>query len=392
MSPSPVIEPSSSDAPPRLVAPRVAGASTYRPAHPLVQIVLARTREFYREPETIFWVYGFPVLMVLALGIAFRNQPRTTVVVAVEAGARAELLREALAGSHSSLPQGSEADVKVRVLEAEEARRQLRAGKVSLVIPSDAAFTVDNASATAAVSYLWDPTRPESALARREVDDRLQRHAGRNDPLATRDRRFDEPGSRYIDFLVPGLIGGSLMGGGLWGVGFVIVDMRVRNLLKRFITTPMRRSHFLAGLMISRFLFAVAEVLLMLLVAWLAFGVVNLGSWWAVAVFAFLGAWMFAGLGLLVASRAKTIETASGVINLAMMPMYLLSGIFFSSERFPQVVQPLIKLLPLTPLIDGLRRVMLEGAPLAELQQQLLLLLAWSVVSFWGALKLFRWS
>ena len=175
----------------------------------------------------------------------------------------------------------------------------------------------------------------------------------------------DAPGSRYIDFLVPGLLGMSLMGGGLWGVGFVTVDMRRRNLLKRFLATPMRKSHFLAGLMVSRMLFMVPEVIILLVFARYAFGVVIHGSLFTVVFFILLGALMFSGIGLLVASRATTVEMVSGLMNLVMVPMWIFSGIFFSSERFPEVIQPLIRLLPLTPLIDALRAVMLEGAPLA---------------------------
>ncbi len=157
------------------------------------------------------------------------------------------------------------------------------------------------------------------------------------------------------------------MGGGLWGVGFVTVDMRVRKLLKRFLATPMKKTDFLLGIMISRMLFMVPEVLALLVFARYAFGVVNHGSLLAVTFLILLGAVMFSGIGLLVASRAKTIEAVSGMMNLVMVPMWIFSGIFFSSERFPDAVQPLIQALPLTPLISSLRAVMLEGKSLSEL-------------------------
>ena len=171
----------------------------------------------------------------------------------------------------------------------------------------------------------------------------------------SRREAMQEPGGRYIDFLVPGLLGMSLMGGGLWGVGFVTVDMRIRKVLKRFLATPMRKSDFLVGILISRLLFLVPEVLVLLLFARLAFGVVIQGSLLAVVVLILLGALTFAGIGLLVASRARTLEAVSGLMNLVMLPMWVLSGIFFSSERFPEAMQPFIKALPLTPLIDALR-------------------------------------
>lgn len=386
------------------------------PTHPLWQIVLSRTREFYREPETIFWVYGFPVLMALALGIAFRNQPIETVAVAVVEGPLAQTAAQALLAAgpadasvvSDNVESGSvESDrsaaggavgamrrYEVTIVDQTEARRLLRIGKVALVArpaaddkPGDAA-----SNELRDVEYTYDPTRPESVLARSAVDDVLQRAAGRSDVVAGRDALVEEPGARYIDFLIPGLIGAGLMGGGLWGVGFVVVDMRVRNLLKRFITTPMKKSHFLAGLMLSRFAFQVTEILVMLLFAWLAFSVVMPRDWLAFLLLVALGGWTFCGIGLLVATRARTLESASGWMNLVMLPMYVLSGIFFSSERFPETVQPLIRLLPLTALIDALRAVMLEGAGLWGLGAELAVLAAWSLASFLLALKLFRWS
>lgn len=377
------------------------------PTHPLWQIVLSRTREFYREPETIFWVYGFPVLMALALGVAFRNQPVETVAVAVVAGPQAPALTAALenASSHDNAAEGQAPQqgqlrrYEVTTAELEEARRLLRIGKVALIVAAPGkANDVEPAAADASpalgqqVEFIFDPTRPESVLARGAVDDALQRAAGRVDPIAGVDTKVEEPGARYIDFLVPGLIGAGLMGGGLWGVGFVVVDMRVRNLLKRFITTPMKKSHFLAGLILSRFSFQITEILVMLLFAWLAFGVVMPRDWLAFLTLVALGGWTFCGIGLLVATRARTLESASGWMNLVMLPMYVLSGIFFSSQRFPEAVQPLIRLLPLTALIDALRAVMLEGVGLAGLGAELLVLVAWSVGSFWLALRLFRWS
>jgi ABC-type multidrug transport system permease subunit len=201
-----------------------------------------------------------------------------------------------------------------------------------------------------------------------------------------------EPGGRYIDFLVPGMLGMSLMGGGMWGVGFVTVDMRIRKLLKRFLATPMKKSHFLCGIMLSRLVFMIPEVLFLLVFARLAFGVVIHGSVLSVVLLILLGAGAFAGLGLLVASRARTLEAVSGLMNLAMLPMWVLSGIFFSRERFPDAMQPLISALPLTPLIDSLRAVMLEGVSITALTTSVVSLLAWGLGSFVLALWWFRWS
>jgi ABC-type multidrug transport system permease subunit len=348
--------------------------------HPLWQLVLARLREFYREPEAIFWVYGFPVLIVVALGIAFRNKPVERNTVDIQDGAAdatVESVRAALTGDKRYV-------YVVHTNDEATCRLRLRTGKTDLVVvpaPSGRGY-----------EYVFDPTRPEGALARSRVDDTLQRAADRKEPLPTADREITEPGGRYIDFLIPGLLGMSLMGGGLWGVGFAIVDMRIRKVLKRLLATPMRKADFLGALLISRLLFLVPEVLVLLLFAWAAFGVVIRGSLLALAVIILLGSLAFCGIGLLVASRARTLEAVSGLMNLVMLPMWILSGIFFTSERFPEVAQPFIQALPLTPLINALRNVSLEGATLASQWQPLAILAAWGAGSFLLALRWFRWN
>jgi ABC-2 type transport system permease protein len=346
---------------------------------PLGQLILARLREFYREPEAIFWVYGFPILIALALGFAFRNKPVEHITVLVQEVPGAEARTDAVVDALKP-------DKRYDVTRADEAtcRLGLRTGKTDLVVVPT--------SSDKGCEYVYDPTRPEGVLARGKVDDTLQRAGGRKDVLLIVDQELTEPGGRYIDFLIPGLLGMSLMGGGLWGVGFATVDLRIRKVLKRFLATPMRKTHFLAAMIISRLFLLVPEVLVVLIFARLAFGVVVQGSLLAVGVLLFLGALTFAGIGLLVACRAQTLETVSGLMNLVMLPMWVLSGIFFSPERFPAAAQPFIKALPLTPLIDALRNVSLEGASLASQWVQVVTLAAWAAGSFLLALRFFRWN
>jgi ABC-2 type transport system permease protein len=270
----------------------------------------------------------------------------------------------------------------VEVHDAQRSRERLRTGKTDVVV----------SQSTNGYTFHYDQAKPTSVLARNTVNDALQRSAGRVDAKGTEDVIIKEPGGRYIDFLVPGLLGMSLMGGGMWGVGFVTVDMRIRKLLKRFLATPMKRSHFLIAIMLSRMLFMVPEVLILLVFARVVFGVVIYGNLLALTGLILLGALMFSGIGLLMASRAQTVETISGLMNLVMLPMWITSGIFFSVDRFPDVVQPYLRLLPLTPLIDAMRSVMLEGARLSSLGWEMGSMVIWSVVSFTLALKFFRWG
>jgi ABC-type multidrug transport system permease subunit len=229
-------------------------------------------------------------------------------------------------------------------------------------------------------------------LARSQVDDALQNAAGRATAMKADATASSEPGARYIDFLIPGLLGMNLMNSGMWGVGFAVVDMRQRKLLKRFVASPMRRTDFLLALGSSRLLLMIIEVGLLLGFGALAFHMKIEGSLLAILFVAALGAIAFGGVGLLTASRAQKIESVSGLINLVMMPMWIFSGVFFSYERFPQVIQPVIRALPLTALNDALRAIILQGASLISQRIPLAVMAVWGALSFVLALKWFRWS
>ena len=344
--------------------------------HPFLSLIAARVREFRREPTAIFWVYVFPLILVVALGVAFRNKPVGGWAAAVPQGARAADVQQTLERADR---------FRVWVGSEQECRARLRTGRADLVV-------IPDATPSGGYAYYFDPTQANSVLARHVADELLQQAAARQDAIAVHDHPLTEPGGRYIDFLIPGLLGMGVLGGGMWGVGFAIVDMRLRKLLKRYLATPMKRSHFLAAVMASRLLFTVPEVLTVLVCARLFFGVTSQGGYGALGVLILLGAFQFSGIGLLVASRAQTIETVSGLMNAVMLPMWIGSGIFFSTDRFPEAVQPLLSLLPLTPLIQALRSVMLEGASLLALGPQLALILAWGSVTFALALRWFRWN
>ncbi len=346
-----------------------------RPRSALVELTVQRTKEFLREPEAIFWVFAFPLLMAVALGLAFREKPPERIPVAVVEGPRAREIESVLSRSPALLP---------RVLAPDAARQALRTGKVSLA--------VEAAEGGVPLTLRSDPTRPDARAARLEVIDALERAAGRRDLVPATDVAMTEKGSRYIDFLIPGLVGMNLMGTGMWGVGFAIVNARTRKLLKRLLATPMRKRDYLLAQVLFRLAFVVIEVACLVGFGWLAFGVGVHGSLGALAAVAVTGGLTFSGLGLLVASRARTIEAVSGLMNVVMLPMWLLSGTFFSSERFPEALQPAIKALPLTALNDGLRLVMNEGRPLVDALPQLVVMLGWGLVSFAVALRIFRWS
>jgi len=341
---------------------------------PLWQLTRLRMISFLREPEAVFWVFAFPVLMALALGIAFRSSgpPRSRIGVVDGPGAAAVIA--ALQAAR---------DLEVIRVASGDAEAALRRGRIAVLVrPGDPGAPV----------LTFDPTRAETRLAQLATVEALEHAAGRRDVVgATLDTRV-RAGSRYIDFLIPGLIGLNLLGTGMWGIGFPIATARQQKLLKRMLATPMRRSDYLLSHMLARLVWLVMEVVAVLGFGMLAFGVQVRGSWLAFALVNLLGAVTFSALGLLVASRARTIEAVSGLMNVTMMPMWLLSGSFFSADRFPTAMQWLVQALPLTAVNNALRAIMSEGAGLLTVATPLGIIVAWGVASFFAALALFRWE
>src|SRR5262252_10540992 len=333
-------------------------------ATPLWQLTRVRMFGFLREPEAVFWVFAFPVLMALALGIAFRSSgpPRSRIGVVDGPGAAAVIT--ALQASP---------DLEVIRVAAGDAEAALRRGRVAVLVrPADPGPPV----------LTFDPTRAETRLAQLATVEALEHAAGRRDVVGARLDTRVRPGSRYIDFLIPGLLGLNLLGTGMWGIGFPVANARQLKLLKRMVATPMRRRDYLLAMVLARIVWLALEVTAIVVFGRYAFGVLMRGSWLGFLLVTVVGALTFSALGLLVASRARTIEAVSGLMNVAMMPMWLLSGSFFSADRFPQIMQPLIRALPLTASNDAFRALMNEGASLGAVLPQLFVLIAWGVVSF----------
>jgi ABC-2 type transport system permease protein len=352
-------------------SPQAGTMANVRP-NPLVELTLSRFREFVREPEAVFWVFAFPVIMTCALGIAFRSRGAEPVIAGVVEQAGADQIAAALE------QQGG---FTIRRIPAAEVEQAVRDGRAPVVIVPGSP-----------PAYRYDEARAESQVARLAVDAALQRAAGRADAFAPLQQPVQNVGSRYIDWLVPGLLGMNIMGTGMWGIGFAVVNARSKKLLKRLVATPMSRIHYLLSLVLSRMATLSIEVLVIVGFAWVAFGVAVHGSVLAVALLSIIGALSFGAIGLLIACRARTIEAVSGLMNLVMLPMWVLSGVFFAATNFPDVMQPFIHALPLTAMNDALRMLINEGRSFTDILPQVALLSAWGLISFGLSLRLFRWQ
>jgi ABC transporter DrrB family efflux protein len=337
----------------------------------LIELTLIRLREFWREPEALFWSFLFPIIMTCALGVAFSTSGSVRFMVGIAQVPGHEGVTTALQQDERfTLRQVAPADVD----------RSVRDGTAAVVV-----------IAGSPPVYRYDEARAESQAARLAVDAALQRAAGRVDVFSAAQSPVSSVGSRYVDWVIPGLLGMGIMSTGMWSVGFSIATARSRKLLKRLAATPMVRGYYLASFVLSRFVFLAVETLVLMGFAWLVFDVQIQGTLAAFAGVCAVGALAFGAMALLVASRARTIEAISGLLNFVMLPMWILSGVFFASSNFPDSVQPIIQVLPLTALIDALRAVTNDGTPLAGIASDLAILGAWGTTSFAAALKLFRW-
>jgi ABC-2 type transport system permease protein len=329
----------------------------------LFQLTRIRFLLVWREPEAIFWIFIFPILLAVGLGIAFRDRPPDVLPVAA---------------TSAQLTRALSADKGLRVTQMDQA-----AGKHAL----DTGMILLLASEQAnGVAYEFDDTNPDA-----RTDRAIQVAAGQHEAVSTKNDLIHETGSRYIDFVVPGLLGMNLMGSAIWGLGFAIVEARQKKLLKRMVASPMPRWQYLAAFVLSRLAMLVVEVVAFLGFAGLVFGVPFRGSLLELAFLCVLTSMAFSALGLLISSRARTMEAASGLMNLVMLPMWILSGVFFSASRFPAVIQPLVRALPLTAANEAFRANMLQGVGLNHLVPQVGILVLWLIVPFAVSLRLFRW-
>ena len=334
----------------------------------LYQLTMARFRLFLREPEAVFWIFVFPILLAVGLGIAFRNRPPDVLPVAA---------------TTTQLTKALNIDKGLNATTMDEATgfQKLATGDILLL-----AVQTPNG-----VTYQFDDTNPDARMARLLADHAVQTAEGQHNTVPSDNKLVHEKGARYIDFVVPGLLGMNLMGSAIWGLGFAIVDARQKNLLKRLVASPMPRWEYLMSFLLSRLVMLVIEVIAFLGFAWLVFGVPFRGSIWELAFLCVLISMSFSGLGLLIASRARTTEGVSGLMNLVMLPMWILSGVFFSASRFPNIIQPFVRLLPLTAANDALRANMLQGTAIGHLIAPVVVLLIWLTIPFAISLRIFRW-
>lgn len=340
----------------------------------LVQLVLAQFKEFVREPGVLFWGFIFPILIAGILGLAFMQRPdiKSTVAVVGEREAMDTPLQRRL----DSLNKAE--GFHLIYLSKEEALAKVRRGEIALYMEE----TGDGEAV-----FHYDPVNNDARMQYLSITNALLSPG--NDQF--REAHITARGNRYIDFLVPGLIAMGIMNSCLWGIGWNLIDYRIKKLMRRMVATPMKKSVFLLALFISRGVLLLIEASIIVAFAYFAFDVTIQGSVPAFFMVFLSGLTAFAGLAALMASRARHSQVGNGLINAITLPMIILSGIFFSYQNFPDWVVAMVRFLPLSILADALRAVFNEEAGVAESLFEAGALLLLGVGFFFAGLKIFKW-
>jgi ABC-type multidrug transport system permease subunit len=368
----------------------------------LWHLTLALIREITREPGVLFWGILFPILMSLGLGLAFTKKADVVRKVAVSRSNEisdkdtSEIYRFLEMNCIKQQPDSKEDfmwkyelnDGKLGntvflfyEMDWNEAMVMLKRGTVNLILKSNNGKT----------EYHFDPVNADAELTYLK----LRNIIGSGEILQVNDNSEIKPltvtGTRYIDFLVPGLITMGVMMSSMWGISYGIIEKRSKKLLRRLVATPMKKSHFLIALITVRVAMNFVEAIVLLLFALITFNITIQGSISAMVLLFIAGNIAFAGIAVFVSSHTSNTEVGNGLINAVVMPMMILSGIFFSYHNFPDWSVKVIQVLPLTMLTDGIRSIFNEGAGYNDVAIPILILSATGIIFFSAGLKIFKW-
>lgn len=371
----------------------------------LYQLISAHFKEMIREPGVLFWGIIFPILMSLGLGIAFTKKADMVRNIAVirpgpqenavhNRASKIDTFLENFAQKIS--PEGDESEYyRLTIPDGElgnttfffhklswqEALVLLKRGNLSIVLDEK----------RDQIEYHFDPSNPDAQLIYLKLSGIL---SGKE----TAERESNEiiepltiSGTRYIDFLIPGLIAMGIMMSCMWGISYGMIEKRTKKLLRRMIATPMKKSHFLIALMVVRIVMNFIESALLFIFAYFVFDITIQGNIPALFTIFIAGNIAFAGIAIFVSSHTANTEIGNGLINAVVLPMVVLSGIFFSYHNFPDWSISFIQKLPLTMLADGIRSVFIEGAGYTEISFPTLMLIVIGFIFFSGGLKIFKW-
>jgi ABC-type multidrug transport system permease subunit len=330
-------------------------------------------RQYYREPATLFWSFGFPLLAALLIAPAMSNDTKTRFRVGIDPAAV----------SHAQLVQNLEHDPLVIPVPLRRSVNLENRGELASI------FMQGGLDALVTDRGLYVPEAGNGG----QLMERLLLTSGESSREgALKAIRVALPGVRFIDWFVPGLLGLGLLSNGLFFVSTRIVLERSTGFFKRLRLSPFKRRSYLIGFASAYSLLCLMQAVLLTLAFFLSSGFRVQGNLAEFILWGTMGGVVFGLLGLAIAARIKTVQVASGISNLFYFPMMFLCGVYFKTEYFPDAMQPLIKLLPLTALNSGLRAIANGGTPLIALTHEATVLTCWALASLLFMLRFFNWG
>lgn len=403
---------------------------------------------YFREPAIIFWALVFPAGIAGVLGVAFQGKPPEIAIalvgpVSVQDTAHSQntdlsrLQTDELKEWKLFLEQasrqsaGAAGELQISIRTEQEALLALKRGEIQLYARVDQPLNTvlensekfisiqssnrssnhsnviesDNESKSPSIQYdqnamnqpvqaHYDPNNPEariSVLALQQALNQLVMDPNLKNANPMKSVALDQVGGRYIDFLIPGLLALGIMNSCMWGVGYGLIDLRVKKLLRRMAASPMHKSAFLASHFVARMAFTLSEALILFTFAHFLFDVSVQGSLPGLMLIFLTGTLAWSGIGILCSSRGRSMHAANGIVNAVTLPLTMLSGIFFSYRNFPEWSQEFIQWLPLTVLADSARALFIEGAGFSEVLLPALVLAVTGVLAASLGLKIYKW-
>ncbi len=356
------------------------------------QLISINYKEFLREPGILFWSLVFPVLMAWVLGIAFTKRAESVQTIAFVSSPALDTplddfldeTEELKAANHTIYQKTFDnklGKLTFRLFPAttDSAILMLKRGQTSLILQEQGDSIV----------YMLDPQNAEARLNYLVLSAAIN-----HDPLVYNTEAvkiLSQSGTRYVDFLIPGLLALGIMNGFLWGIGYTLIEIRTKKLLRRMVAAPMKKSIFIFSHFFSRLTLSAFEAIVLLCFAWLYFRIQIQGSIPAFILIFLAGSFCFAGIAILMGSRTSSSRVGNSLINVITLPMMILSGIFFSYHNFPEVVIPVIQKLPLTLLADSLRGIMTEGTGIRENISAVVILSGIGTICFFLGLRIYKW-
>ncbi len=344
--------------------------------HPILLLILSNFREFLRQPGAVFWAVFFPVLMAGGLGLAFTQKGELTQRIGFVGNS--ETTEEKWTKKIGNDKTGF-TNYEFLNVDFEEALVLLKRGTIDVII-------IKNGDE---YEYHFDPLNPEAQLAYMQLGSVLkgQEAVTSGDDIVP----LTQIGNRYIDFLVPGLMAMGVMMSCMWGISYGLIEKRSKMLLRRMVATPMKKSHFMVAVLASRTVMCAVEASLLVGFSWRFFDVRLEGSFSALLVLFLSGTLAFAGIAILTASRTSNTYVGNGILNAVVMPMMILSGIFFSYQSFPAWAVSIIKLFPLTIFADSARAIFIEGAGWAQMMLPIGVLGGLGLICMVIGVRVFKW-